>query len=138
MALPYEIVNGEIRRPKDFEEVIVYWRYHDESDEELNPELLAIKRVEIPEGTKQIGPNTFSSCQNLTSITIPNSVTTIGDSAFSGCRSLTSIVIPESVTSIGSNAFGWCKSLKSITIPRKLESAVKNCRSMREIKFSDK
>ena len=40
-----------------------------------------------------IDSNTFSSCDELTSVTIPNSVTTIGYRVFSDCSSLTSITV---------------------------------------------
>ena len=71
----------------------------------------------IKDGTRFIGPDAFSRCKVLTSITIPNSVTSIGHDAFSGCSCLTSITIPNSVTSIGHNAFYGCKSLTKIIIP---------------------
>ena len=140
MALPYEIVDGEIRRPKDFEEVIVYWRYHDEGDEELNPALLDIERVEIPEGTTKIGPKTFSSCRNLTNVIIPDGVTSIGDRAFEYCTSLTSITIPNSVTSIGDHAFSCCSKLTSINIPESVTSignyAFSSCKSLTSVTIS--
>ena len=62
-----------------------------------------------------IGPDAFSGCSGLTSITIPDSVTSIGNSAFSGCTGLTSITIPDSVTSIGSYAFYGCSNLAIVT-----------------------
>ena len=68
-----------------------------------------------------IGPNTFSGCINLTSVTIPKSVTYIGVSAFYGCSNLSSVTIPESVTTLGSSAFRGCSSLISVTIPNNLQ-----------------
>ncbi len=64
-----------------------------------------------------IGDNTFSECDNLTSIIIQDSVTVIGNYAFYHCNGLTSIVIPDSVTTIGSYAFQYCSGLISISIP---------------------
>lgn len=76
----------------------------------------------IKEGTKWIGYQAFSWCDNLTSLTIPNSVTCIGQDAFSSCTGLTSIEIPNSVTRIEGNAFFGCTSLTSITIPNSVFS----------------
>jgi len=70
----------------------------------------------IPATVTTIGPNAFSYCSALTSITIPGSVTTIGADAFSYCSALTSITIPGSVTTIGADAFYWCNVLTSATI----------------------
>ena len=72
--------------------------------------------VTIPESVALIGNGAFNQCGNLKSVVIPNSVTTIGSRAFYGCESLTSITIPNSVTGIGDSAFGSCYNLTSITI----------------------
>ena len=94
-------------------------------------------KIDIKEGTTQIGGYAFSDCSDLTSITIPNSVTSIGKSAFNGCSDLTSITIPNSVTSIGERAFEGCSDLTSITIPNSVtsigESAFQGCRSLTSV-----
>ena len=61
-----------------------------------------------------IGPNAFSSCSTLTSITIPNSVMSIGSDAFYNCSSLTSITIPINVTNVEYDVFDHCSSLTSV------------------------
>ena len=76
-----------------------------------------VKELIIPNSVTSIGPNTFSECSVLASVTIPSSVTSIGSSAFRGCSGLTSVTIPSSVTSIGSSAFFSCSGLTSVTIP---------------------
>lgn len=76
----------------------------------------------IPEGTKIIGENAFSHCENLTSITIPDSVREIRDSAFAVCTALTSICIPNSVTSISDSMFFDCVALTSVTLPNSVTS----------------
>ena len=73
--------------------------------------------INIKEGTVSIGPEAFTGCTGLTSVTIPNSVTTIGDDAFSKCTGLTSVSIGNSVTTIGVWAFAGCTGLTSVTIP---------------------
>ncbi|MBQ3043137.1 MAG: leucine-rich repeat domain-containing protein [Alistipes sp.] len=45
---------------------------------------------------------------------IPNSVTEIGPDAFSGCENLKSITIPENVTTLGTRAFSGCHNLKEV------------------------
>ena len=76
----------------------------------------------IPEGTKIIGEDAFSHCENLTSITIPDSVREIRDSAFAVCTALTSICIPNSVTSISDSMFFYCVALTSVTLPDSVTS----------------
>ena len=76
----------------------------------------------IPEGTKIIGEDAFSHCENLTSITIPDSVREIRDSAFAVCTALTSICIPNSVTSISDSMFFDCVALTSVTLPDSVTS----------------
>lgn len=76
----------------------------------------------IPEGTKIIGEDAFSHCENLTSITIPDSVREIRDSAFAVCTALTSICIPNSVTSISDSMFFDCVALTSVTLPNSVTS----------------
>jgi hypothetical protein len=108
--------------------------------------------VRIPNGVTSIGPDAFSNCSDLTSITIPASVTSINTS-FLGCSGITSItvasgnseyksegnsilskdgktlivgcqtsVIPAGVTSIGEGAFYYCSGITSITIPASVTS----------------
>ena len=65
-----------------------------------------------------IGDSTFSSCNNLTSITIPDSVTSIGSYAFYGCSSLTSITFEGTVAqwnAITKNSY-WDKDTGSYTV----------------------
>ncbi|MDY3229576.1 MAG: leucine-rich repeat domain-containing protein, partial [Kiritimatiellia bacterium] len=72
--------------------------------------------VTMGNGITNIGNETFSGCNGLTSVTIPNSVTNIGHEAFYKCSGLTSVTIPNSVTSIGQDAFFGCSGLTSVTI----------------------
>lgn len=69
-----------------------------------------------------IGPNAFSDCSGLMSVSIPDSVTDIGSSAFFGCSGLTSVTIPDSVTNIGNGAFSYCSGLTSVIIPDSVTS----------------
>ncbi|MBR7051543.1 MAG: leucine-rich repeat domain-containing protein [Bacteroidaceae bacterium] len=61
-----------------------------------------------------IGPNAFSDCPSLTSVTIPEGVKLIGGRAFSYCSSLASVTIPNSITQIEFDVFSGCESLKRV------------------------
>ena len=84
-----------------------------------------------------IGPNAFSYCSGLTSVTIPNSVTSIEVYAFSGCSGLTSVTIGSGVTSIGDYAFQNCSKLTSVTIGNSVTSignhAFQNCSGLTSV-----
>lgn len=80
----------------------------------LNGEL--VTDVTIPDGAKEIGPNTFRGNKGLKSVTVPERVTSIGEYAFYDCLSLETIDIPDSVTSIGERAFASCPSLTALEI----------------------
>ena len=82
----------------------------------------SLTSVTIPNSVTSIGGGAFYYCSSLTSVTIPNSVTSIGPEAFSRCRCLTSVTIPNSVTSIGGGAFSGCSGLTSVTIPNSVTS----------------
>ena len=62
-----------------------------------------------------IGKETFSYCQNLTSVDIPEGVTTIGSNAFYLCQNLVSITIPSTLENIGNGMFRYC-NLKKVII----------------------
>ena len=62
-----------------------------------------------------IGKETFSYCQNLTSVDIPEGVTIIGSNAFYLCQNLVSITIPSTLENIGNGMFRYC-NLKKVII----------------------
>ena len=65
-----------------------------------------VKELIIPNSVTSIGPNTFSECSVLASVTIPSSVTSIGDNAFYGCKDMTDLYCyAESAPSTGSSIF---------------------------------
>ncbi len=79
----------------------------------------------------EIGFGSFSSMDNLKSISIPESVTRIEPNAFYGCYHLYRITIPKSVINIGNYAFYNCRDLKQLNIPASVKeiglSAFENC-----------
>ena len=64
--------------------------------------------VVISNFVTSIGPQAFSECTNLTSITIPGSVTSIGDERSMLLQPLTNATISDGVTNIGDAAFYDC------------------------------
>ena len=84
-----------------------------------------------------IKDETFSYCENLTSITLPNSIITIEKGAFSGCKSLTNIALPNNLETIGALSFYYCESITSITIPSNITNiergAFYNCNNLMHI-----
>lgn len=74
--------------------------------------------VSVPATVKEIGPEAFTNCANITSLNLPASVEKIGSGAFRGCSSLQTLVIGNGVTDIDSQAFADCKSLVSVSIPK--------------------
>ena len=130
----YRLTNDEFATGRDFttQEMISYI-YENYPNAESDPTTLEplfsttgptiletdpIKSSIIVEGVDylitEIGYESFTNCDDLTSITIPSSITNIGARAFDGCMKLTSITIGESVTSIGSSAFSGCYALAEI------------------------
>lgn len=96
-----------------------------------------LESVTIPEGVTIIEYSAFQDCSALESITIPKSVIYIGSSVFQDCSALKSITIPEGVTSIAVAAFEGCSALESITIPEGVtyigESAFEGCSALESI-----
>ena len=72
--------------------------------------------ITIPTGVTNIGENTFSYCNGLTSVTISDNVTTIRHYAFFNCTGLTSVVIGNGVIIIEDGAFTDCFRLQSVII----------------------
>ncbi len=104
----------------------------------LNGEPLT--NVVIPDNVTSIGDRAFWG-RSITSVTFGENseLTSIGMQSFSGCDNLTSIVIPKKVTSIGWSAFYSCDKLTSVTIPKSVtsidEAAFSECTSLVEIHF---
>lgn len=98
-------------------------------------------KIELKQGTTNIGICAFYDCKNLLSISIPNSVTIISGAAFTGCTGLKNIVIPNGVQEIGTYAFSDCSNLTNITIPNSVkeigEYVFSNCKSLKSVIIPD-
>lgn len=75
----------------------------------------AMTSLVVPAGIREIAPNTFCGCKQLTAVTFPDGLEKIGTSAFAD-TSLKQLDIPASVTDIGENAFLFCGELESLTL----------------------
>ena len=75
--------------------------------------------VEIAEGVKEIGNNTFRECTKIQMIKFPNSLTKIGSCAFNGCTGINGeLNAIGNLTGIGANAFDGCTGITgTLTIP---------------------
>jgi len=81
----------------------------------LSSEVILPRKIDGKPVT-MIGPDVFSQCVNVTSVSVPESITAIADSAFRSCSSLEEITIPGSVVSIGNSAFNGCTKLENVII----------------------
>ncbi len=79
-----------------------------------NTHLLDIK---LPENTKTIGNEAFSSCINANIASLPDGVESIGDNAFYNCSSIQLAELPTSLRTIGNQAFSGCRSLQIKALP---------------------
>lgn len=64
--------------------------------------------VEIEEGVKNVGSNSFAGCKNLKDVVVGDNVEYIGENAFSSCENLEKVEMGESVSIIESGAFSQC------------------------------
>ena len=94
--------------------------------ENLNSDSLTIRSIVEINGenysVKSVGPNAFSNCGSIRSLTIENGVETIGDYAFRWCWQLESVVLPEGVLQIGRYSFSDCNRLKRVSLPSTTKS----------------
>lgn len=79
-----------------------------------------VQEVVLPSTLKEILPQAFLHCKDLTAINFPEGLTTIGKHAFSGCSSLTEIELPDSVTGLDCVFSYGSTSLKKVTLGRGL------------------
>lgn len=76
--------------------------------------------VLLPEGIISIGKEAFAFCQKLSSVSFQEGLKSIGESAFEGCEGLTSITLSKDLVTISDNAFSACSNLSSVSLPKSL------------------
>lgn len=81
-------------------------------------EVLDHKKIEIPEGVREIKPSSYSMC-NIEEISLPNSLIKIGDFAFYANK-IKTLEIPGNTVSIGASAFAH-NDIRNIFIPLNVE-----------------
>ena len=95
----------------------------------------------IPDGTKSVGPYSFSGCM-LKEVIFPDTIETIGESAFRNCDDLTSLELPAHVSKIEKYAFCACFKLSFVALPENLtridEGLFQSCRSLKTLTFPQK
>ena len=102
---------------------------------ERRPEL---PRVRVDPQVKDIPPETFKGCVNLTAVQFEEgSLRSIGDSAFNGCKALEQVTIPSSVTTLGSGAFIYCTNLSHVQVQEGLgiigDYAFSGCKALEQV-----
>ena len=80
-----------------------------------------IRSVEVQEGIKTIGRDSFAECVNLTSVKLPTTLRTIDVGAFAVCSKLESVEIPQGTERIADWSFSDCWKLKEVTLPASLK-----------------
>lgn len=85
-------------------------------------EMNSIKRVTVSTTCEIIKTGAFSNCTNLSIIKLKEGLKEIGEAAFAGCVSLEEVELPNTVEKINKRAFYGCTNLKSIKIPNTVES----------------
>lgn len=96
---------------------------------------------DIPEGVKEISPNTFKDFKDLKSVTIPNSVNVICAGAFQNCKNLKEVKIADGVKEIRNNVFDGCTSLERIEMPSSVKKigsfCFNNCTNLRDVRLNE-
>ena len=99
-----------------------------------------IKSITIENGITTIGDYAFSGTTAET-IRMADSVTSIGKNSFSSSEQLTSLTLSKNWTSSGNNAFINCKKLETVVIPASLNTEAtaifQNCISLKSVVFED-
>lgn len=82
-----------------------------------------LKRLHVPAGVINIGPQAFENCTSLAKVTFEegDAPLVIESSAFKGCRQIEIITFPARTVEIGSYAFSNCCGLWSVNFPDGLE-----------------
>lgn len=99
------------------------------------------KKLDIPEGVKNICASSFQENENIQSVNMPKSIVEIGWHAFDGCKNLKYINLPQYIERIVECAFEGCSSLEQVIIPNGIKciegSVFSDCESLQSVKIPD-
>jgi hypothetical protein len=85
-----------------------------------------LTKINIPEGTKEIGAHSFNECYLLESIDLPKSLTKVREYLFYRCKNLTTVKLNEGLKQIHDFAFYMCLKLNNVTLPISLQFIGRN------------
>lgn len=90
--------------------------------------------IDLPSVLETIGISAFAYCSSIKKIRIPDNTKELPADLFKGCSSLEEVLIPEHLKEIPANCFKDCLSLRSINLHKNLEvinaGAFRNCVSL--------
>ena len=91
-----------------------------------------LEAVELPDSLKELGPEAFSECGSLATVSIGKGLAVLPYQAFAGCGNLRSVTVKDGrLEAIKQECFRDCKRLVEVKIPasvRKIEkSALNGC-----------
>ncbi len=100
-----------------------------------------LKSIVIPKNVKEIRPEAFSGCTNLTDIDFQNNMKVMPSDMLGDCTSLENMKIPDGIEAIEGGVFHNCTSLKDVYIPDSVKfigsGAFYDCTSLRELELPD-
>lgn len=101
----------------------------------------SLKKINIPEGTQNLGDYALRRCSSLSSVYLPDSVTNVGKEMFRNCFALTEVRLPRTLPQIVYAMFWRCYNLKSIEIPSTVDEVCTygfaECNSLVQINLPD-
>ena len=111
------------------------------NDDELDPALLAVEELAVPEGIMEIGIHAFRGCPRLKKVSFPASLRKIGDSAFADCEILEKADLPEGLKELGPGAFENCGALRRMAVPDGVDhvgtDTFSGCSMLEDVRLGD-
>lgn len=86
------------------------------------PTAYSSSKVNVKEGTVEIGAHAFERANRIVEVSLPDTVTKIGDYAFSYTSALSLINFPNSLKEIGEYAFRYNNGIVDLVLPSSLET----------------
>lgn len=104
-------------------------------------DIQGLRKIVLPEGLRDVGPDTFKNCRSLEEIEFSDGIERLGLRIFDGCTSLKTVILPSTLRTIDAFSFEGCSSLQSIDFPDGLErieqGAFKGCEGLQSISLPE-